>query len=201
MLYSRSGHWPSIGPDCEIADRTTRAFPRASNLLLRILPGWPYLERTQLLPVNAPSSPSSGLPGDTSPCQLPMALTPPWTRDLELPGDGLARLPDGRRFAALSTLPESRRMPPRRDVPLAKHQRTGTVALTGSPAPVPALLPPASSRQMGFNCPGCFTVLIIRDPVTYDGCPAPCPTCGMRIQPPRQMPDSPFSIVRRLGPP
>ena len=122
-------------------------------------------------------------------------------------GLGRVTLPDARRFAALSTLPEGRRLPPRRDVPLAKHLREEQAALEqtiSNPAeilpPVPIPLPPAESRQLGFNCPACFAVLIIKDPTTYDGRPAPCPTCGIRIQPPQCVPESPFSIVHRTGP-
>ena len=117
---------------------------------------------------------------------------------------GLAHgsLPDARRFAALSTLPAGRRLPAKRDVPLARHLRQEPSPGESMPPAPPAgpVLPPASSRQLGFNCPSCFTVLIIKDPTTYDGRPAPCPTCGIRIQPPQCAPASPFSIVHRPGP-
>lgn len=179
----------------------------------------------------------------------------------------------GRRFATLSSLPAARRIPARRDVPAARHQRENaqaaaaaaaaavaatvpevtvaspvypglseaasrqtlpeaaplpilpravvSVALShpqaqaGPPAhalqmqvqpawpqpqlqpPPAAMLPAVSARQLGFNCPACFTVLIIKDPTTYDGRPAPCPTCGIRILPPQRVPESPFQIVHR----
>jgi len=135
---------------------------------------------------------------------------PPWAKDGLMAGraDNMPP-PDGRRFAALSTLPEDRRMPVRRNVPLAKHQRQeqSSVQPLGPdaqeippPASAAVLLPPTESRQLGFNCPACFAVLIIKDPATYDGSPAPCPTCGIRIQPPQCMPESPFSIVHRTQP-
>ncbi len=151
--------------------------------------------------VNQPSTSSSAsVPGDTGPCELPLALTPPWQRNPEMPREAVMRLPDGRRFAALSSLPENQRLPTRRDVPTPRHQRQEVALPPASADVLPALLPAPSLRQMGFNCPSCFTVLVIKDPVNYDGSAAPCPTCGIRIQPPRRMPDSPFSIVRRVGP-
>ena len=136
---------------------------------------------------------------------------PPWAKNNGLMAGqaGGVPLPDGRRFAALSTLPEGRRMPTRRDVPLAKHlrqeQRHPASPVPEAPeilppASAPVLMPPAESRQLGFNCPACFAVLIIKDPATYDGRPAPCPTCGIRIQPPQRVPESPFSIVHRTAP-
>jgi hypothetical protein len=128
---------------------------------------------------------------------------PHWMQSGEMHGtESPAALPDARRFAALSTLPEGRRLPPRRDVPLAKHQRPEPVDSTPA-APAESLavpLPPPAARQLGFNCPACFAVLIIKDPASYDGRPAPCPTCGIRIQPPQCAPDSPFSIVHRPAP-
>lgn len=147
----------------------------------------------------------------------------------------------GRRFAALSTLPEGLRLPPKRDALPARHQREAapvpleeslepnlppavsarpiprtprqgppadirTLVAPAAPAPAApppttdtALLPPPSERQLGFNCPACFSVLIIRDPASYDGRPAPCPTCGSRIVPPRIIPDSPFRVVERAA--
>lgn len=135
---------------------------------------------------------------------------PPWAGLGSGMREALAASSGGRRFAALSTLPAGRRLPPKRDVIPARHQREATpvnpvpkaeLALPPSPVvpPVaaPVMLPSATDRQLGFNCPACFAVLIIKDPVTYDGRPAPCPTCGMRILPPQCVPDSPFSIVHR----
>ncbi len=137
--------------------------------------------------------------------------TPPWeSPDLLLGGRGHSPLA-GRRFAALSSLPEGLRLPPKRDVIPARHQRAtlpscelgleGPMTPPPQPAallpPAPVMLPAAQERQLGFNCPACFVVLIIRDPASYDGQPAPCPTCGCRILPPRRMPDSPFTLVHR----
>ena len=139
-----------------------------------------------------------------------MALTsPPWATAALPPTQINVNMGSGRRFAALSTLPEGRRLPARRDVPLAKHLRQESnlpdapltdLSASPPPGPAPLLLPSAECRQLGFNCPACFAVLIIKDPATYNGCPAPCPTCGTRIQPPQCVPESPFSIVHRTGP-
>ncbi len=77
------------------------------------------------------------------------------------------------------------------------------------PLPPPALPPaPAASpdglqapaRQLGFNCPSCFTVLIIKDPQNYDGRAAPCPYCQVVIIPPRVAPPSPFTLVAAPAP-
>ena len=135
--------------------------------------------------------------------------TPPWEGQAPLLG-GRSHSPlSGRRFAALSTLPEGLRLPPKRDVIPARHQRAAMpaadlaleVPMRAAPQtllpPAPVMLPAPQERQLGFNCPACYVVLIIRDPVSYDGQPAPCPTCGCRILPPRLMPESPFTLVHR----
>jgi len=124
----------------------------------------------------------------------------------------LAQVPSaGRRFVSLSSLPEGQRLPPKRDLSPVRQSRMappvpdgGKFPLLSSPdaipptaSPVPSVLPAPVQRQLGFNCPACFAVLVIKDPVSYDGCPAPCPTCGSRILPPRCVPESPFSIVPR----
>ena len=91
---------------------------------------------------------------------------------------------------------------------MAKHLRQEQLSLESNPVEASdqrlqsstVLLPPPESRQLGFNCPSCFAVLIIKDLVSYDGRPAPCPTCGIRIQPPQCAPESPFSIVYRVTP-
>jgi hypothetical protein len=143
---------------------------------------------------------------------------PPWVGSanaLKRPG---GTLPGGRRFAVLSTLPKHLRLPPKKDLQPSRHQQkptkaAGTANATPkarqaaavlppvTPLPSPVLLPDPAARQLGFNCPSCFAVLIIKDPSTYDGRPAPCPTCGIRILPPQCFPDSPFSIVYRSGAP
>ncbi len=40
-------------------------------------------------------------------------------------------------------------------------------------------------RPLGFNCPACSVVLVIREPDKYDGRPAPCPHCKVTISPPQ----------------
>jgi DNA-directed RNA polymerase subunit RPC12/RpoP len=108
----------------------------------------------------------------------------------------------GRRFAALSSLPADRRLPAKREnIPPRASPPPTTELAPPAPLPPPVMLPSAESRQMGFNCPSCFSVLIIKDPSSYDGRPAPCPSCGIRILPPQRVPDSPFSIVHRSSPP
>ena len=56
------------------------------------------------------------------------------------------------------------------------------------------------ARQLGFNCPSCFTVLIIKDPQNYDGRAAPCPYCSVVIIPPRVAPASPFTLIAAPAP-
>jgi DNA-directed RNA polymerase subunit RPC12/RpoP len=134
--------------------------------------------------------------------------TPPWAGLAAMAAaSGRQMAPmEGRRFAALSSLPEALRLPPKRDTPPARHQRPAAPPSPqpGSEIPAQPVLPPpsrqlpaSSAQQLGFNCPSCFTVLIIKEPATYDGRAAPCPTCGIRILPPQRVPDSPFSIVHR----
>ncbi len=92
------------------------------------------------------------------------------------------------------------------------HPLPQPVSWTGEPAPAPAPLPDARQqlwtqprrveprparpqrtpdlpdtlkRPLGFNCPACGVVLVIREPHNYDGKPAPCPHCAMTILPPR----------------
>ena len=161
-------------------------------------------------PISSADPAQSGSQGDHGHDEFGAALrTPPWLLDASPPTQRGTALPDGRRFAALSTLPEGLRLPPRRNVPLAKHLRQeaelpalpeSPPATDSVPGSVPMLLPAAETRQLGFNCPACFAVLIIKDPATYHGSPAPCPTCGTRIQPPQCVPESPFSIVHRTAP-
>ncbi len=66
-----------------------------------------------------------------------------------------------------------------------------------APVPVPAI--PAALQQIGFNCPSCFTVLVIKDPSSYDGRAAPCPYCAVTILPPRVAPPSPFKVLQAVA--
>lgn len=180
--------------------------------------GWEHMSRATeagaALPVDITQVPPwAGVEvGGTAAAAGPAPIKPTWRE----PGSGAA----GKRFAALSTLPAGQRLPVKRSLPLAKHLREDQAARAASEAglpmeptpetssslasryPVPpppaqpVALPVATERQLGFNCPSCFAVLIIRDPANYDGSPAPCPTCGVRIIPPRCLPDSPFTLVR-----
>lgn len=187
---------------------------RPGSLLLKKEIGPRHTPGTAPPVLNDPdSAPPAALPGSPEPLwnhvpggTLPSApAMPSWRQEGGINGgENRSPLPDARRFAALSTLPEGRRLPTRRDVPLAKHLRQEPNPAEAPPPAAPESLamqlPPAASRQLGFNCPSCFAVLIIKDPVTYDGRPAPCPTCGIRIQPPQCVPESPFSIVHRAAP-
>ena len=136
--------------------------------------------------------------------------SPPWVGLASTLKEHGSVLPGGRRFAALSSLPKHLRLPPR--IPLQPAPRQPKTANADIPAainpalptpvaqlPLPVALPAPAVRQLGFNCPSCFAVLIIKDPATYDGRPAPCPTCGIRILPPQRVSDSPFSIVFHSG--
>lgn len=112
-----------------------------------------------------------------------------------------------RRFVSLSALPEDQRIPTKRGLPVGRSLREHVVTAM-PPAPPPQVPPPAPApipapelRQMGFNCPSCFMILIIREPAAYDGRAAPCPCCGAVIMPPRVAPASPFSIVMRAAGP
>lgn len=170
--------------------------------------GWEHMALTAdaeaIRPVGAQQVPPwagqmGGIPESSS---SPAPIKPTWRE----PGSGAA----GKRFAALSTLPAGQRLPAKRAQPLAKHLREDLAAKAAAealpqpesglapryPTPPSVVLPQSVERQLGFNCPSCFAVLIIRDPANYDGSPAPCPTCGVRIIPPRCLPDSPFTLVR-----
>ncbi len=123
---------------------------------------------------------------------------------------------DRPRFVTLSALPPEKRLLPRSDgtrpglmVPrrLAQMEdvpRSAPEPLSYSPSraisppaentePMPAV--PVNFRQLGFNCPACFTVLVIKDPENYDGRVAPCPYCNVAIMPPRIAPPSPFTLL------
>ena len=67
--------------------------------------------------------------------------------------------------------------------------------VTSLPALPAPLNPPAPLPQMAFNCPACFTVLVITNPSSYDGAPAPCPYCRTTIAPPRIAQASPFTLL------
>lgn len=121
------------------------------------------------------------------------------------------------RFVSLSALPPEKRLRPRQDgtrpglmVPrrLAEQSAAAGPAMaevqpppppvTVSPPAVPVSREspsPVNCRQLGFNCPSCFTVLVIKNPESYDGRAAPCPCCSVVIMPPRIAPPSPFTLV------
>lgn len=110
-----------------------------------------------------------------------------------------------KRFVSLSALPENQRVPSKRGLPMGRSLREQAAPQSMLPSPAPAPqppvpIPPRDARQLGFNCPSCFMVLIIREPSVYDGRAAPCPSCGAVIMPPRLAPANPFSIVMRSGP-
>jgi hypothetical protein len=104
------------------------------------------------------------------------------------------------RFAPLSALPPERRLPARRS-----EQPTPSPAPLSNPtAPTPRQLPGVAPvgksvartvKQIGFNCPSCLAILIIKQPENYDGQAAPCPSCGVVILPPRIAPASPFTLM------
>ena len=132
--------------------------------------------------------------------------------------------PERPRFVTLSALPPEKRLPRRRDgtrpgltVPRRLAEKCGLPPANLEPPPSPSppvrdsTSPPAlhaapvsvplvTLRQLGFNCPSCFTVLVIKDPENYDGRAAPCPCCFVSIMPPRIAPPSPFTLVERPPP-
>jgi hypothetical protein len=164
------------------------------------------------------ASPALSPPDSAGEPSAGVSITAPWAN---IPSGAVARpepAPQDRRFASLSSLPDAGRLRPKRDLSPVRQARAQERARAAAPTPPPApaalshprptampvgpvlrpvVLPAPAARQLGFNCPSCFSVLIIKDPASYDGKPAPCPTCGSRILPPRCVPDSPFSIVQR----
>lgn len=85
------------------------------------------------------------------------------------------------------------------EVPPQSSAGAGVIPLPANPsrpepAPVP-MIPPGPLPQMAFNCPACFTVLVITNPASYDGAPAPCPYCRTKIAPPRIAQASPFTLL------
>jgi len=116
---------------------------------------------------------------------------------------------DPPRFVSLSELPPDKRMPPRRDhrpglfEPRRFEEMAGGVVAppapslpaVSSPQPMPPAPPMPSGPQLRFNCPSCFTVLLINEPQQYDGHAAPCPHCGVTILPPRVALADPLPLV------
>ncbi|HWB03761.1 MAG TPA: hypothetical protein VG796_12110 [Verrucomicrobiales bacterium] len=107
------------------------------------------------------------------------------------------------RFISLSALPPEKRTPGRTEnqrilkVPRSL-QESGSVPPPPDQASPPALMPKEMMpdlRQLGFNCPSCYTILIIKDPQNYDGRAAPCPYCGVNIVAPRVAPPTPFTLI------
>jgi hypothetical protein len=70
-------------------------------------------------------------------------------------------------------------------------------ALPGLPALRSAKPMPVAhqERRIGFNCPACLAILVIKQPESYDGTAAPCPNCQSIILPPRVVPSSPFTLA------
>ena len=151
-------------------------------------------------------NPTSPPPGSAGVVWAGGSMAAPWAN---IPSSAVGQTEPAaqdRRFASLSSLPEAGRLRPKRDLSPVRQARAQERALAAAGLPPPTVMPvgpvsmplqfpPPAMRQLGFNCPGCFSVLIIKDPSSYDGKPAPCPTCGSRILPPRCVPESPFSIV------
>jgi hypothetical protein len=54
---------------------------------------------------------------------------------------------------------------------------------------------PDANRKVGFNCPACLAILVIKQPDNYDWTAAPCPNCQTVILPPRIVPPSPFRFA------
>ncbi|HEX2750051.1 MAG TPA: hypothetical protein VHM91_18735 [Verrucomicrobiales bacterium] len=123
--------------------------------------------------------------------------------------------PERPRFISLSALPPGNRLPSRNirpraaglKVPKRLQDTTENGALSRTETrirPVPIALPerpvpreafPQEPKQLGFNCPSCYTILIIKDPESYDGRAAPCPYCAVNIVAPRIAKPTPFTLV------
>ena len=106
------------------------------------------------------------------------------------------------RFAPLSSLPPEKRLPARRGPDAPPPTPTG-IAPRQLPG-LPSVNPSKRSlevKQIGFNCPSCLAILIIKQPENYDGQAAPCPSCGIVILPPRIAPISPFTLLSPHSPP
>jgi hypothetical protein len=114
------------------------------------------------------------------------------------------------RFRPLSSLPEGKRYPGRVGEPdeaavenAGQGSRTGFVVTPRSiqPAsqqkPQKIAAPVDPNRKIGFNCPSCLVILVIKQPDSYDWAAAPCPNCQAVIMPPRVVPPSPFSVARQ----
>jgi hypothetical protein len=103
------------------------------------------------------------------------------------------------RFAPLSALPPEKRLPPRRGTPGPPVAATQSTQI--APRELPGIVHPNPARQIsrikqiGFNCPSCLAILIIKQPEHYDGQAAPCPNCNVVILPPRIAPASPFTLL------
>jgi len=105
--------------------------------------------------------------------------------------------PPPARFAPLSALPPDRRPVDRRQQPPPAQPAPPNAML---PRQLPGMADPKAQRptvvrQIGFNCPSCMVILIIKQPEDYDGRAAPCPHCGTVILPPRIAPPSPFTVI------
>ena len=112
-----------------------------------------------------------------------------------------------RRFVALSALAPDERLPAAASAVLprrveARRQATSPKVVSRV-LPAPSQEAPGAPRvraaglaghTLGFNCPSCFAVLVIREPEQYDGRPAPCPHCGVVIMAPRVAPPQPFHV-------
>ncbi len=137
-------------------------------------------------------------PGFPSPLPVPQPSFGEGTFGGAAPVVPMSASLNAKRFSPLSALPPDRRLPPRREGGPAGPM----TATTGAPQIAPRALPGADSgkqlsriKQLGFNCPSCLAILIIKQPEQYDGQAAPCPNCGVSILPPRIAPASPFVLL------
>jgi predicted RNA-binding Zn-ribbon protein involved in translation (DUF1610 family) len=77
-----------------------------------------------------------------------------------------------------------KRIQPR--VPLAQRQaEAAALSVTESVTAAASSTAGMIERPVSFTCPACMVVLMVRQPASYDGRPAPCPHCGVSILPPR----------------
>lgn len=131
--------------------------------------------------------------GQRHPAAAGSALAPP----VPVSSSPSAHDPSSRpRFAPVGVLPPDRRQLPAATPPASAGTLTPR-QLIGQPSAKAHR--PAAIRQLGFNCPACLVILVIRQPEEYDGRAAPCPHCGTVILPPRIAPPTPFVVLSPPG--
>ncbi len=166
----------------------------------RPLSALPPEQRLSPRPKHAETAP--GLVGAALRHDATMALAP-----VSLPAVINPAVPPQAPIAPLGLqLPSSQ---PQKPATLSSEQFSDNASpLTRKPRALPGQAPAKQAdsqldnkdRKIGFNCPACLAILVIKKPDHYDWNAAPCPNCQTVILPPRIVPTSPFSVVQCLPP-